>query len=215
MLEEIQVLALKNGIFLYYSSFASQTIMRELHIFLYLHLYFSNSSLVEFKEEGKACPFLGPRGVIEGKRKKQTVFKHEVRFFPLWASAGGFCPAGYVGLWRHLDSCSKVTKESSHIASYRFGSSAGTRQRQSWGLGFLKEQLSGIGGCNRLPCWSKAILPVPKAGGTLRESGPLAGGQMETGNRVSWVCSWEWSESQDGREQTVPSTIMPHHPHPK
>ena len=36
----------------------------------------------EEEEEGKACSFLGPRGVIEGRRKKkkQTVFKHGVQF---------------------------------------------------------------------------------------------------------------------------------------
>ena len=70
--EEIQVLALKNGIFLYYSSFASQTIMRELHIYLYLHLYFSSSSLVEFQgRRRESLPFSWPQRCYRREEKEK------------------------------------------------------------------------------------------------------------------------------------------------
>lgn len=57
--------------------------MRELHIFLYLHLYFSNSSLVEFqgRRRRESLPFSWPQRCHRRKEKeKQTVFKHGVRF---------------------------------------------------------------------------------------------------------------------------------------
>ena len=43
----------------------------------------------------------------------------------------------------------------------------------------------------QLPCWSNAILPVPKAGGTPREWTSGWGPDGSWG-RASCVCSWEW-----------------------
>lgn len=81
MLREIQVLALKNGIFLYYSSFASQTIMRRIAYFPLPPSLFSNSSLVEFQgERGKPALSWPQRCHRRKEKEKQTVFKHGVRF---------------------------------------------------------------------------------------------------------------------------------------
>lgn len=71
---------------------------RELHIFLYLLVYFSRSRLVEFhverRQEG-SLPLLGPRGIVGERIKKRR--------------QPAFCLFGSLER-RHLEACSKTTR---------------------------------------------------------------------------------------------------------
>lgn len=70
---KIQLLALKNRIFLYHSSFVNQTSKRELHIFLYLHVYLSRSrSVVPYlKKRGGKPASPGPQRYCRRKNKEK------------------------------------------------------------------------------------------------------------------------------------------------
>ena len=188
--------------------------MRELHIFLYLHLYFSSSSLVEF-QEGKACPFLGPRGVIERRRKKkkQTVFKRGVPFslFGLQQEAFALLTIWVSG---DLDSCSKATRKA--VTSHPLDLVAQLGQTEAVLRFRFSEQLSSIEALQwNCRAGATPFSRSPKLVGH-RESGPLAGGQVEAEAELhASAAGNDERKPRQQKEQTVSSAITPHHHHPK
>lgn len=170
--------------------------MRELHIFLYLHLYFSNSSLVEFqgRRRRKACPFLWPQRCHRRKEEKQTVFKHNCPSFPLlgFSSALALLVSGDT-----LTAAPKVTRKAVRLDLAQLGQTEAVLRFR------LSEQLSGIEGLHDCPCWAKPFSLSPKLVGH-QSSGPLAGARWKPRQKAMGLQLGMIRESQDGREQTVP-----------